>query len=110
MKMDWTAIYVLIAAAMVLAMWAGHWFPWKYYFGCDLSRIGAYIYGTAWVIGIPLIIAAWMGQIEVAGMFAAAASGAGLATIVAHRMDDGREKRHRELEEQERLRRAAGGK
>ena len=106
--MDWNTWYILTAIVVALAMVAGHWFPWRYYTGRDLSRVGAYVYGTSWMVGVPLIICLLLGQVEIAGLFAASATAAGLATLIAHRMDETRERRHRELDEQERLRLHAG--
>lgn len=96
------AIVVGIAFSVpFMAMLAGHWFPWRKLKGSDLTRIQAYSYGTAWIVGFPVIIYVIWQQWDTIAVLVAATAGAGLATLLAYAADAWMEQRHRLLDEQD---------
>lgn len=95
-------IAILLALIIpALAMFAGHWFPWRKAIGRDLTRLEAYAYGVGWIVGIPCIIFAIWQQWNAIAVVIVAAGGAGAATLSAYAIDNVIEQRHRYLDEQD---------
>ena len=96
--------YLLIGLILpFLAIWAGHWFPWRKLIGRDLSRPEAYIYGVTCIIGVPIVILIayhlWFPVLLVS----AGVVGAGAGTLSAYAIDTWAEMRHRNIDLEESL-------
>lgn len=93
-----------------LAIWAGHWFPWRKLLGRDLRRPEAYAYGVICVVGMPLIIMALNGDWFPALLITASTLGAGIATLLAYGVDAWAEMRHRAKDLEDTLHAQEGSK
>lgn len=101
MEIHMLTTIILCVLIPAMGIYAGHWFPWRKVAGRDLTRIEAYIYGTAWVVGVPLIfMSIWQEWLAV-GVIVAAVGGAGFATVSAYAIDGWAEQKHRLLDEKD---------
>lgn len=104
------ALLALAVLAPALAMFAGHWFPWRKVLRRPLHSVEGYIYGTAWILAVPLLALAYAGLWSYAALLAAAAVSAGAATLLAYAVDHWAEAEHKVLDAQDRETYAQNGR
>jgi len=80
----------IAVAALVtdLLLLVGHWFRWDLWFGKELPRIAAYVYGMLAVLApITVVLVIWQMWIVVVLVWTCAITG-GMAVCVAYFIDD----------------------
>ena len=107
MSISLLALAILLPA---LAMLAGHWFPWRKVLRRPLWPVEGYIYGTAWILAVPLLALAYAGLWGYVALLAGAACSAGAATLAAYAVDKWTEAEHRVLDAEDRARYAKNGR
>lgn len=103
------AFFALAIIAPALAMFAGHWFPWRKVLRRDLYPVESYIYGVAWILAVPLAALLYAGMWGYAALLAGAAASAGAATLGAYAVDHWTETEHKLLDAEDRVRYAEKG-